>query len=448
MRRIYIAVLLLCLCLLLASCANHEDTTNPIMEKAAANATTAQPVQTDGIPPDAQNTPAGNNASSNIGWDAASDGAGGINNVNMNRLMGNPDMCADAHGDIMVSDGNMLYVYQDSSGNVFKADVDTCRVLDGTVSAAEGGADIIDTARDLGEVVGMGIVDKGHICYVTLAAPETDRDNPYLEARKARLFKKNVNDLDAVTEKLDEFYIKYNSKCTIVGSWCYYETSTSENIDKETKKPDGMVGLERRSILDGTVQKIIEYPYKDYPGIIYMTFGQDCLLYTAQERDAATGNASYVTRKMDLATGQSEVVPFMDAMYIAAVYDGYIYYRGNKDFVGSGQHHTQLLRIPLEGGTPELVIDWLEGGVDTAKINIAKDTLYFLWENSLLYQIPLSKIGISRHDWDYTNLYPPVKSTANISPAVSGGLWIWGDNVWAYSNLEGTHPELKALVAE
>jgi len=448
MRRIRVAVLLLCLCLLESSCANQA--TNPVMEKAsAASAATAQPGQTDGgSAAAAQSTPDKEAKSSNIGWNASSDGAGGINNVNMNRLMGNPDMCTDAHGDIMVSDGSMLYVYQNSSGNVFKADVDTCEMIGGTVSAAEGGADIIDTARDLGEFVGMGIVDKAHICYVTLAAPETDRDNPYLEARKARLFKKDVNHPDAALEKLDEFYIRYNCKCTIVGSWCYYETDTSEHIDKETKRPDGIIGLERRSILDGTVQKIIEYPYKDYPGIIYMTFGQDCLLYTAQERDAATNEASYVTRKMDLTTGQSEVLPFMDAIYIAAVYDGYIYYIGNRDFVGSGQHHTQLLRIPLEGGTPELVIDWLEGGVDTAKINIANDTLYFLWENSLLYQIPLSEIGISRHGWDYTDLYPPVKSTADISPAVSGGLWIWGDKVWVYNNLEGTHPRLNALVTE
>lgn len=432
----------------MSSCANKA--TNPVIEKAAgAGIATARPEQEDnGSASAAQSAPDKGATSSNIGWGAASDGAGGINNVNMNRLMGNPDMCTDAHGDIMVSDGSTLYVYQSSSGNIFKADVNTCEVIDGTVSAAEGGADIIDTARDLGEFVGMGIVDKGHICYVTLAAPETDRDNPYLEARKARLFKKDVNHPDAALEKLDEFYIRYNSKCIIVGSWCYYETSTSKTIDKETKKPDGIISLERRSIVDGTVQKIIEYPYKDYSGIIYMTFGQDCLLYTAQERDAATGEASYVTRKMDLAKGQSEAVPFMDAMYIAAVYDGYIYYRGNKDFVGSGQHHTQLLRVPMEGGTPELVIDWLEGGVDTAKINIGNDTLYFLWENSLLYQIPLNEIGVSRRDCDYTNLYPPVKSAANISPAISGGLWIWGDKVWVYNNLEGTHPRLNALVTE
>lgn len=447
MRRIRLAVFLLCLCFLVSSCANHE--TNSVIEKAAAaGAATAQPGQTDsGSSAAAQSAPDQGAVSSNIGWGASSDGAGGINNVNMNRLMGNPDMCVDAHSDIMVSDGSTLYVYQNSSGNIFKANVDTCEMIDGTVSAAEGGADIIDTARDLGEFVGMGIVDKEHICYVTLAAPETDRDNPYLEARKATLFKKDVSHPDAALEKLDEFYIRYNSKCIIVGSWCYYETSDSKTIDKETKKPDGMVGLERRSIVDGTVQKIIEYPYKDYPGIIYMTFGQDCLLYTAQERDA-TGNAGYVTRKMDLTTGQSEVLPFMDAMYIAAVYDGYIYYAGNKDFVGSGQRHTQLLRISVEGGTPELVIDWLEGSVDSAKINIANDTLYFLWQNSLLYQIPLSEIGISRRDWDYINLYPPVKSAADIAPAVSGGLWIWGDNVWVYNNLEGTHPRLNVLAME
>lgn len=447
MRKIRLTVLLLCLCLLASSCVKRES--NSIMKKAAASTATVQPEQPDDgsttVTPSASDKDA---ASSNIGWDTSSDGAGGINNVNMNRLITSLGMSEGNYGDIMVSDGSSLYVYQNSSGAIYKADVNKCKVLDGSVSVAEGGAEYIDTERDLGEFVGMGILDKEHICYITLAAPETDPDNPYLEARKARLYKKDVNHLDAALEKLDEFYIKPNSKCTVVGSWCYYEADTAEHFDKETKKPDGVIGLERRSIVDGTVQKIIEYPFADYPGTPYMTFGQGVLLYTVRERDAATDKASYVTRKMDLTTGQSEVLPFMDAMYIAAVYDGYIYYADSNDSVGSEQRRIQLLRIPLEGGTPEPVIDWLDGSFDTAKINIENNTLYFLWEDSLLYQIPLSEIGISRHDLDYTNLYPPVKSTANASSAVSGGLWIWGNKAWVYNNLEGTHAQLNALVTE
>ncbi len=128
---------------------------------------------------------------------------------------------------------------------------------------------------------------------------------------------------------------------------------------------------------------------------------------------------------MDLYTSEIKELSFDYVRTLVGVYEDTLYY----------QKAGSLMRINLEGGEEELVVSNIfDVGIKTY-FNFANDKLYYLWGN-LLYVLPLNQIGVSRHDCEYTEMYP---YSLNVPIIEDRGLWIWGDNVWTFVNTTGVY---------
>lgn len=339
----------------------------------------------------------------------------GSNNVNMN-----------FHEQKMVTDGEYLYALCPEQGGIFKCDISKSKRLNADTAVSEDGADrIYDLVSMPITIAALGT--NGDDLILVYYRDQLDKDLNYTAVleRSATTGEK----LPYKHETFDEFEMSSYTDCNILGDWCYYETITIGTDNQMSGT------FQRRSITDGSVQMIAEY--SGYLGKDGYVFGEDRLYYTLYEKNQDTGVGEYNLYEMDYSTGESKRFALDDAERVVGCYDGKVYYltyieRGENSFA-----HQVLERAPIDGGTSELVLDWMNSGGIDFEFNFSEDGLYLYWGYSILYEIPWDQIGQGRTDYPYMDL-SRYNETYNANFADSG-IWLWNGNVWASINPNDTY---------